>query len=390
MNRERNPYTPGAGLPPPELAGRDHATEDFRTVLARVAQNRPDRSTVLFGLRGVGKTVLLAHFQSVADSMGWTTGWADMRSEQSLSRHLAGALRRSVRALARRHSRAREVGRLASVVKAFSLTVDPQGSVKFMVDVEAARGVADSGDPVEDLPELFREASDVAASLAIPGIALFLDEIQEATIRDLAALSMACHEMGRVGGRVLVVAAGLPYVPTRMAAAKSYAERLYHYVAIDRLPADAARLAITAPASRLGVEFTRAALDSILDLSEGYPYFIQAFSQGAWDEAPGSPIGLADVEAGRLLAQEELNSGFFGPRVQRATPRQREYMVAMATLGRDVVQASSVAESLNVPVSTLSPVRDALIKKGLIYSPERGCLAFTVPHFSHYLRAGSD
>lgn len=257
-----------------------------------------------------------------------------------------------------------------------------------MVDVEAARGIADSGDPVEDLPELFREASDVAVSLHIPEIALFLDEIQEATIRDLAALSMACHEMGRVGGRVVVAAAGLPYVPTRLATANSYAERLYHYVAIDRLSEDAARLAVTSPALRLGVEFTDVALGAILDLSEGYPYFIQAFSQAAWDEAPRSPIELADVETGRAFAWEELNHGFFGPRVQKATPRQRGYLAAMAALGQDVVQASTVADSLKVSSSTLSPVRDVLIKKGLIYSPERGYLAFTVPHFSQYLRGG--
>ncbi len=220
MDRRLNPYTPRAGLPPPELAGRDQAIADFRTTLARVRTGRPDRSTVLFGLRGVGKTVLLAHLQAEAEADGWATGWAEVEAGKGLARHVAEALRRSLRVLARRHRRAAAFCQLASVVKSFALAVDPQGAVRFMVDIEAARGVADTGDPEADLPELFGEASEASVALGLPGIVLFLDEIQEASVRDLGALSLACHEMGRTGGRVLVALAGLSYLPSQLAIPK--------------------------------------------------------------------------------------------------------------------------------------------------------------------------
>ena len=385
MDRRLNPYTPGAGLPPPELAGRDEAIAAFVTTLARVGNATPDRSSVLFGLRGVGKTVLLAHLQAEAESLGWATGWAEVEASKGLSRHVAEALRRSVRVLARRHRRAAAFRQLAAVVKAFALAVDPQGTVRFMVDIEAARGVADTGDLDEDLPELFNEASGAVIGLGLPGIVLFLDEIQEASIRDLSALSLACHAMGRTAGRVLVALAGLPYVPSQLAAAKSYAERLYHYVPVDRLSSEAARRAVTAPAERLGVRFDEGAVKALMELSDGYPYFLQAFGQASWNQAEVSPITTADVVAGQEFAQEELDAGFFGPRLERATPRQRDYLQAMAGMG-DRVAAAAVAERLHAPPATLSPLRDALIKKGLIYSPERGALAFTVPHFGTYLR----
>jgi len=386
MDRRLNPYTPGAGLPPPELAGRDEVIRDVVTSLGRVAAGRPDRGTALFGLRGVGKTVLLAYLQAEAERAGWITGWSEVQSDQGLSRHVAVALRRSVRVLARRHRRAAAFRQLAAVVKSFGLAFDPQGAVRFMVDVEAAHGTADSGDPGEDLPDLFREASDAARELGIPGVVLLLDEVQEASVKDLGALAMACHEMGRTGGRVLVALAGLPDLPTRLSTAKSYAERLFHYVPIDRLTDAAARRAVTAPAQRLGVQYADAAVERVLGLSDDYPYFLQAFGQAAWNQAGTSPISRADVDAGLEFAREELDGGFFGPRLKRATPRQQNYLKAMARLGDGPIDAASVASVLGAPTTTLSPVRDALIKKGLVYSPERGALAFTVPHFASYLR----
>ena len=391
MDPVRNPYAPGAGQRPPELAGRDREISQFEVVLERVARGRPERSMVLTGLRGVGKTVLLNTFRSMAMQRLWGTGKIEARPEQSIRRPVAAALHMAVRELAPRHRAPDRIEYFLSVLKAFALrdAQAPKGSsvtTQLGIDVPAARGRADSGDLEIDLTELFTDAATVAADLSV-GIALFIDEMQDVPAPDISALCAACHELSQNGGPLIVVGAGLPHLPSVLSASKSYSERLFRYVRIDRLERTAADLALLAPAEREEVTFEPGALDALYAAADGYPYFVQAYGKVTWDVATGSPVTANDVRVAAPEAEGELAVGFFGSRYERATPAEREYMRAMASLGDDPVPTSAVADELGRKPSSLSPARDGLIKKGLIYSSERGVIAFTVPHFGKFLRS---
>jgi hypothetical protein len=387
----RNPYAPGAGQRPPELAGRDREIGQFTVVLERVARGRPERSIVLTGLRGVGKTVLLNSFRSMAIQQRWGTGKIEARPEQSIRRPVAGALHMAVRELAPRHRAPDRIEHFLGVLKAFAARDPraPKGAAAAMqlgIDVPAVRGRADSGDLEIDLTELFADAASVATDLGV-GIALFVDEMQDVPAADVSALCAACHELSQTGGPLIVVGAGLPHLPSVLSASKSYSERLFRYVRIDRLERTAADLALLAPAEREEVTFEPGALDALYAAADGYPYFVQAYGKVTWDVATGSPVTANDVRVAAPEAEGELAVGFFGSRYERATPAEREYMRAMASLGDDPVPTSAVADELGRKPSSLSPARDGLIKKGLIYSSERGVIAFTVPHFGKFLRA---
>ena len=391
MDPVRNPYAPGAGQRPPELAGRDREISQFEVVLERVARARPERSMVLTGLRGVGKTVLLNTFRSMALQRLWGTGKLEARPDQSIRRPVAAALHMAVRELAPRHRAPDRIDAFLGVLKAFALR-DPKApkgtsvTAQFGIDVPAARGRADSGDLEVDLTELFTDAASVAGDLGV-GIALFVDEMQDVPAPDVSALCAACHELSQVGGPLIVVGAGLPHLPSVLSASKSYSERLFRYARIDRLDREAADQALIAPAEREDVIFKQEALDALYAAADGYPYFVQAYGKVTWDVAAASPVTAADVAVAAPEAEGELAVGFFGSRYERATPAEREYMRAMAAIGDEPVPTSNVAEELGRKPSSLSPARDGLIKKGLIYSSERGLIAFTVPHFGKFLRS---
>lgn len=388
----RNPYAPGAGQRPPELAGRDTEVTAFDVVLERVARGRPERSLVLTGLRGVGKTVLLNALRSQAIGRLWGTGKIEARPDQPLRRPLSAAMHMAVRELAPRHRAPDRIDEFLGVLKAFALRSSP-ANAKLRdrwqpgIDVPAATGRADSGDIEIDLVELFTDAAAIATDVGT-GIALFIDEMQDVGPADASALCAACHELSQLGAPLIVVGAGLPHLPAVLSASKSYSERLFRYTRIDRLERDAADRALTAPADREGVDFEPAALAELYQLSGGYPYFVQAYGKATWDHAPTSPITAADVRVAGPAAEAELAVGFFGSRYDRATPAEREYMRGMAELAdADApVATAEIAKSLGRKPSSLSPARDSLIKKGLIYSGERGTVAFTVPHFARYLR----
>jgi len=391
----RNPYAPGAGQRPPELAGRDRELDQFDVVLERIARGRPERSLVLTGLRGVGKTVLLNALRSQAIGRLWGTGKIEARPDQTLRRPVAAALHMAVRELAPRHRDPERIDYVLSVIKAFALRDSATGSGPGSktvprwqpgIDVPAARGRADSGDIEIDLTELFTDAASIGTDLGV-GIALFVDEMQDVPTPDLSALCAACHELSQTGAPLIIVGAGLPHLPTLLSSSKSYSERLFRYHRIDRLDRPDADLALTAPAQREGVDFSPDALDALYDAADGYPYFIQAYGKVAWDAAPTTPITAEDVKVAAPEAEAELAVGFFGSRYERATPAEREYMRAMALLGDGPVPTAEVATSLGRRPSSLSPARDSLIKKGLVYAAERGSVAFTVPHFGHFLRS---
>jgi hypothetical protein len=388
----RNPFAPGAGQRPPELAGRNKEVDAFEVVLERVARGRPERSLVLTGLRGVGKTVLLGELRSMAVRHGWGAGKIEARPDADLRRPLSAALHRAIRDLAVQHRAPERVEAVLGVLKAFALRATPDGAKlrdrwQPGIDVPATQGRADSGDIEIDLVELLTEVAELAQDVGT-GVAVLIDEMQDVMPDDISALCAACHELSQSGAPLVVVGAGLPHLPAVLSASKSYSERLFRYVRIDRLDRDDADLAVLAPVARENAEITPEALDALFDASSGYPYFIQAYGKAAWDAAPADPITAEDVRVAAPEAEAELAVGFFGSRYERATPAEREYLRAMAemTEGKDEgAGTSDIAVYLGRKPSSLSPARDSLIKKGLIYSAERGRIAFTVPHFGRFL-----
>lgn len=415
MDPVRNPYAPGAGQRPPELAGRDAELSAFDVLLQRVAKGRAERSIMLTGLRGVGKTVLLNALRSAAVRADWGTGKLEARPGQSLRRPLAAALHVAIREL----GGGRDTDQVLGVLKSFAQRGPPEAKLRDRwqpgIDVPAVTGRADSGDIEIDLVELLCDVAGLAAD-AGHGIAIFLDEMQDLSPRDVSALCAACHELSQNGLPLVVVGAGLPHLPAVLSAGKSYSERLFRYARIDRLDRVAADQALQSPARQEGAEFSPGALAAMYAVTAGYPYFIQAYGKVVWDSAPGTPIGVEDVWVAAPEAEAELAVGFFGSRLERATPAEREYLHGMAATalsvragnvhagpdpdsgsGQEPVQepeaepesvpTAEVARFLGRKAQSLSPARDALLKKGLIYSGERGRIAFTVPHFGRYLRA---
>ncbi len=398
MDPIRNPYAPGAGQRPPELAGRDRELEQFEVTLERVAAGRPDRSMVLSGLRGVGKTVLLNALRSLAVKRAWGTGKIEARPDQSLRLPLAQAVHAAVREVAHRHRDQERVEQVAGVLKAFALRTElkdrkagpRQNRWQPPMDVVATTGRADSGDLELDLIELFTDVAALAGDLGV-GVALFIDEMQDVPTAELGALCGACHEISQQGAPLIVIGAGLPHLPVALAASRSYAERLFRYVSVDRLPREMAERAWKVPAATEDATYEPKALDELYRLTDGYPYFVQAYGKVTWDVAVATPIRWADVMQAAPEAEAELAVGFFGARYDRATPAERDYMVAMADLGEGIddlpVSTADIAKLLARKPQSLSPARDGLIKKGLVFSGERGTVAFTVPHFGKFLRA---
>ena len=401
MDPIRNPYAPGAGQRPPELAGRDEQLRAFDVVLERVARGRPERSLVLTGLRGVGKTVLLNALRSAAVRKRWGTGKLEARPDQGLRRPLSSALHQAIRELG--HPQADDVDHVLGVIKAFAQRdAGPNARLREQwnpgIDAPAVKGRADSGDIEIDLVELFTEHGGLAADVG-KGVAVFIDEMQDLGPDDVSALCAACHEISQSGLPVIVVGAGLPHLPAVLSASKSYSERLFRYQRIDRLARDAADLALTAPAEEEDAAYDDDALAAMYAATGGYPYFIQAYGKAVWDLAPASPITAEDVAVASPEAEAELAVGFFGSRFERATPGERDYLRAMADTAVSIaetdeaevddigsVPTADVAAALGKRPQSLSPARDSLLKKGLIYSGERGRIAFTVPHFGRYLR----
>ena len=385
----QNPYAPGAGQRPPELAGRDDQLAHIEVVLERIARGRPERSVVLTGLRGVGKTVLLNAMRGAAVRAGWGTGKLEARPDQGLRRPLGAALHMAVRELG--HPDATSV---LSTLKAFVERDAPRTAKAHErwnpgILAPTVIGRADSGDIEIDLVELLGDVASLAADRG-RGVGVFIDEMQDLGPDDVSALCAAVHELGQQRLPLVVVGAGLPHLPAVLSAAKSYSERLFRYQRIDRLGRAAADRALVAPAADEDVAWSPAALDAMYEITGGYPYFVQAYGKVVWDVSPASPITADDVRVAEPEAEAELAVGFFGSRFERATPAEREYLRAMADADADAqgsVASADVARLLERRPQSLSPARDALLKKGLVYSGERGRVAFTVPHFGRYLRS---
>ena len=386
MDPIRNPYAPGAGTPPPELAGRDGLREMVRVALARVRLARPAKSVLMVGLRGVGKTVLLDRIREDAEAAGLHTLFVEAPENRSLPAILAPRLRQALLKLSR-HDRARDLAQralrgLAGFVTALKVKYQ---DIEVGLDVDPEPGLADNGDLEQDLADLLL-AAGTAAKEAGTALSLFVDELQYVEEDELAALITALHRAAQRQSPVTVVGAGLPQLRARTGSAKSYAERLFDFPEVGPLAQEAARRAIEKPARAEGVTIAADALDRILEQTLCYPYFLQEWGKHAWDAAEGSPIGLGDVERASETATAALDESFFRVRFDRLTPSERRYLRAMAELGPGPHRSGDVARILRRRVTSLGPTRSQLIAKGMAWSPSHGDTGFTVPLFDQFMR----
>ena len=387
MDPVTNPYSPGAGTPPPFLAGRDELLADFATLIGRAQMGRSVQPLVLSGLRGVGKTVLLLRWRSIAADIGWATALLEARADADLRAQLGDAVTDVLRQVSRTFRNTERLERLkrvaASFLRAAGITLTRGGVT---LDVAPEPGVADSGSLETDLTELLLELGH-AARAESTGAIILVDELQDAGGDRLGAVVGACHRVNQEQLPVLIVGAGLPTVGRVLSEAKSYAERLFDLRTVGPLTGRAQDEAVTEPAEALGVDVDPDALVLLRERAGGYPFFIQTHAKFVWDASVASPITADDVAVAGPRAEDQLRRSFFNPRYDRATPAERRYMHAMAALGDGNVATAEVARTLGRRVSDVSVQRDGLLNKGLVYAPERGLVGFTVPHMAAFLRS---
>jgi len=386
MDAVSNPYAPGAGTPPPELAGRDDLRELVRVAVERVRRGMPAKSVILVGLRGVGKTVLLDRMREDAESGGSQTLHIEAPEGRSLPALIAPQLRILLLKLSRNEQARKLAQRALRALSGFAkgLKLKYQ-DIEVGVDLAPEAGLADNGDLEQDLQALL-EAVGTAAQKAGTALIIFIDEMQYVAEDELAALIMALHRCAQRKLPIALVGAGLPQLRGRMGDAKSYAERLFDFPEIGPLLPSAARVAITKPASALRVTFDTRAVEQIVEETKGYPYFLQEWGKHSWDAASASPIKAADVRAASKTAVAALDESFFRVRFDRLTPAEKKYLRAMAELGPGPHRSGDIATCMKRDVTSLGPTRNQLIAKGMIWSPNHGDTAFTVPLFDQFMR----
>ena len=385
MDKIRNPFSPGAGSPPPELAGRGDILEQAVVLFGRVREKRAEKSILMTGLRGVGKTVLLNKMEQMAQDAGYHTLFVEAYENKPLASLLAPQLRKLLFELDRMAGAGDKVRRGLAVLKSFI------GMVKisvgdFGLDIEPEKGSADSGDLEVDLSSLFIAVGE-AAEERRSAVAILIDEIQYISSSELNALIMAMHKMQQYQLPIILVGAGLPILPGLAGDAKSYAERLFNFPDIGPLGESDAISALREPVRDAGAEFEDGALNEIYRLTKGYPYFLQEWGYQAWNQAESSPITLRIVQETTPLVIKRLDENFFRVRFNRLTDAEKRYLRAMAECSSLPCRTAGISELLGVSsAAALSPVRSNLIKKGMIYSPAHGMMAFTVPLFEEFLR----
>ena len=386
MDPIRNPFAPGAGTPPPELAGRDELRESLRITIARAKLGRPAKSAMLVGLRGVGKTVLLDRVRADAEAAGFQTIRVEAPEGRSLPSILAPQLRQALLRLSQIES-AKEIAirglrALAGFAKKLKVTF---GDIEVGIDYDPEPGLADNGDLEHDLQALFEQVG-AAAKAADTVLVIFIDELQYVEEPQMAALITAMHRTEQRQLPIVLVGAGLPQLRGRMGNAKSYAERLFDFPIIGPLPADAARLALEKPLADEGVHITTDALNQILQVTQGYAYYLQQWGSHTWRAAAASPIGIDAVHTASVTAVAALDESFFRVRFDRLTPKEKKYLRAMAELGAGPHRSGDIASCYGASVSSLAPTRSSLIAKGMVWSPNHGDTAFTVPMFDEFMQ----
>jgi hypothetical protein len=385
MDPIRNPFAPGAGSPPPELVGRDAILEQARILTGRVLAKRSEKSLLLTGLRGVGKTVLLNEMQRIAVAAAYRTLFIEATEDKSLGLLIAPSLRRLLYDLDRMAGAGDKVRRGLAVLRSFlgTLKVTIQ-DVAVSMDTDPEKGAADTGDLELDLPELFVAVAEAAADRKT-GVAILIDEIQYFSQKELGALIMAMHRIQQQQLPLVVFGAGLPTLPGLAGDAKSYAERLFSFPNIGALSESDAAKALQEPARHAGVLFESEALSEVYRRTKGYPYFIQEWGYRTWNLAAESPITLQTVLDASGIVISHLDESFFRVRYDRLAPSEKNLLRAMSQLGPGAHRTGDIADALGVKVTSLGPLRAKLIKKGMIYSPAHGDLAFTVPLFDQFM-----
>ena len=384
MDRRNNPYAPGAGLQPPELAGRDRLIEDVTIDMDRVLRRRPTKGLILLGLRGVGKTVLLNRLRAFADDKGFETAKIEAPEGGALPDLLAPELRRILYSLDLRQAGGRHLRRAVNVLRGFANAFKLKiGDIEF--SVETAPGEGDSGNLEQDLPPLLIAVAEAAAERH-SAVGLFVDEIQYLSSVELAAVVVACHEIAQRNLPLLFIGAGLPQVAALAGKAKSYAERLFDYPEVGALDSEAARSAIAIPAQNEGVSFQDGAVDAILHATQNYPYFIQEWGFQVWNRAPSSPIAPGLVAEATPDVIAHLDTNFFRVRFDRLTVLQQKYLRAMAELGAGPHKTGQIATALGVAATSVATVRQQLVNKGMVWSQRRGETAFTAPLFDSFMK----
>ena len=386
MDPVRNPYSPGAGSPPPALVGRDNELRSFDIAVQRLGLGRSAKSLMLTGLRGVGKTVLLREFAQIARKHNWIHQQIEATEDINFPEATAMLVRRTLLQLSAGQRLAGRAKKAFAVLKSFQLRWNLPSGTDLTVGLDPVAGLADSGILDDDLADLFIEVGEVAQERGV-GASFAIDEIQYLNRKDLAALIVGLHRASQEQLPVLVAGAGLPSIPGLAGEAKSYAERLFAFTVIDSLEPPEAKTALTNPASDEGTLWDPEALETVISATEGYPYFLQEFGKQAWDAATGPDrITAADVTAAIPIAVDELDTGFFRVRIDRTTDAERSYLSAMASLGTGPYQSGVVAATMQKTTTQVGPHRDALIKRGLCYSPRHGVIDFTVPMFDQFVR----
>lgn len=385
MDPIKNPFSPGAGTPPPELVGRDNILQKSGVLLGRIKLKRPEKSMLLTGLRGVGKTVLLNEIEHRAKQEGYRTVLIEAIEARSLGELLVPHLRRLLFDLDRLAGAGDKARRGLAVLRSFisgiKVTVD---DASFGLDIEPEKGAADSGDLQIDLPPLFEAIGEAAQDRGV-AVAIFIDEVQYFDQEELGALIMAMHRMQQRQLPLVLLGAGLPILPGLAGEAKSYAERLFDFPDIGALSSEEAGRAVEEPMKAAGVEIEPAALDEIYRVTKGYPYFLQEWAYQTWNLAQSSPISAQVAQAATAASIPRLDVNFFRVRYDRLTPSEKRTLRAMADLGPGPHRTSDIADRLGIMIGSMGPVRAKLIRKGMIYSPAHGDLAFTVPLFDEFM-----
>ncbi len=386
MDPVQNPFSPGAGAPPPELVGRSQILEQARVLFGRVIAGKPEKSVILTGLRGVGKTVLLNEMKELANDAGYREVFIEAPEEKSLGDMLAPAFRTLLFDLDRMQGVSEKVKYGLRVFRGWLGT--PQvtiNDVTFGLAYDPEKGVADSGNLEADLIALFVAVGEAARDRKC-GVALLIDEVQYLNQEELSALIVAMHRLQQLQLPFVLIGAGLPTIPGLAGAAKSYAERLFSYPIVGALSESDSALALSEPTKAQGVSFSKDALKEVFRLTRGYPYFIQEWGYQAWNISEDRHIDVADVERATSRVIPRLDESFFRVRYDRLTPSERRYLRAMAELGPSSCRTGAIADFLEVKTTSLGPVRAKLINKGMVFSPEHGEMAFTVPLFDEFMK----
>lgn len=389
MDRVQNPFAPGAGTQPPELAGREEILTEAFVSLDRIQVRNPTRSQILVGLRGVGKTVLLNRIRDAAEARGFETALLEVHEDTTLPALLVPALRKILLRLDAREELSDKTKRALRVLRSFIGSFKTRFKIGELAEIElgvdAERGEADSGNLESDLTDLLIAVAEAALDRGA-SIALFIDELQYLSEREFGALILGLHQVSQRNLPLLLLAAGLPLILGLSGRSKSYAERLFTFPPLGPLDAVSSAFALQGPAEARGASFTPEALSAVFERTQGYPYFLQQWGYEAWNAASSSPITREDIGVATVRAIRQLDDSFFRVRFDRLTRREKDFLFAMLAVGGTLQRSGDIAEQMGVKVNAIGPLRSTLIDKGMIYSPSHGENAFTVPLFDGFLK----